>query len=633
MSFFTKRPSAKLGRLTRAAKVHGLARLKPDAGSGRRRVALVITACAAIAGIVVFTIAPAFASGTPFSDSTFNASNGDLTSSSSTLTHDWNPATTSPSYAGPLQAITCPGAPSPTVTGASGTNCGLDESSSSSDNIFTSGAKEDTACPSVTLSKPPPNKDDLVRIYTNQERGSTTGDQYVYLAWERTNLLGSAHMDFEFSQSQASPCSNGVNIPRTLGDFLVAFDFGGSGQPVLSLYTWASSGTCEISGDTPPCWVFTSDLSSSGDAQGEVNSTNVTDKNPPGNPRTLTGSVSSNGTISSTFGEAAVDLSAAGIFTGGCKRFGHVTLKSRSSGSSFNSELKDLIAPVPVSVNNCGSLLIHKTDGSGHGLAGATFTATPGSTSASGTTATSSTLTDEGSGYYCIDNMRLGQSTVVKETVAPPNYNVDPNSQTLTVSSAASCADRLAATNITADGSNFVDQPQVGAIKITKTGKDKNCTSSGTTDASTGLTCAGAGTAYVSAATFQILDGSGHSVGTASTASTGSDGVQCFHDVPIGSSYTVHESSAPTGWDKAPDQTNVAVTGNTTCASSPTAVSMVDKPLTTITVSTTSLAGTGVTNSTVKCVNETTFSSTPHTTSGLDPNTDTGYTCTIKIDP
>jgi hypothetical protein len=99
-------------------------------------------------------------------------------------------------------------------------------------------------------------------------------------------------------------------------------------------------------------------------ASASVNVANVNDYNPPvpgAGFNVLAGSTSNNGTISSTFGEAGIDLQAAGIFsTSVCEHFGDAWLKSRSSGSSFTSEMKDFIAPLPVNITNCGTIVIKK---------------------------------------------------------------------------------------------------------------------------------------------------------------------------------------------------------------------------------------------------------------------------------
>ena len=104
-----------------------------------------------------------------------------------------------------------------------------------------------------------------------------------------------------------------------------------------------------------------------------MNSANVTDHNPPGAPRTLVGEMKTSGpggsdvTISSTFGEAGINLSDSNIFPSNqCAHFGSAYVKSRSAGQSFTSELKDFIAPVPVNISNCGQVIIRKvTDPAG----------------------------------------------------------------------------------------------------------------------------------------------------------------------------------------------------------------------------------------------------------------------------
>jgi hypothetical protein len=595
----------------------------------------------AAAAFSVFFIVGASANVAP---STFNANDGNLIKEASPAGNtDWCNQTAT-QLAALTPANVCPtGSLAPNFSGKS------DKPSGSTDDAFGQGAKEDTACPTEVFGSIPPQKSDLSRFYTAHE--TVSGNTFLYLAWERTNILGNANMDFEFNQSKTK-CSNEPSasaVPvRTNGDLLVTYDFGGSGTPTLGLLFWLDGtskdpvdGTTEtvsqcFSANSFPCWGDHTSLNGS-NSEGSVNSTNVLDPINPGAPRTLIGD-SSGG----TFGEASINLSAVlpsvfGPNPTTCESFGSSYLKSRSS-SSFTAEQKDFIAPATVSLSNCGSLLIYKTDGT-NGLAGATFTATPGSTSSSGT-ATSSTFVDEGSGYYCLDNMLIGQSTVVQETAAPTGYNVDPNSQTITVSSSDSCATRLAANPIVADNAStpFVDTPQLGAIVITKTGKDKSCTGAGTPTAS----CAGPSSRYLGGAVFQLKDSQGN-VKYTSGSTDGTTGQVCISGVAPGS-YILHESTAPTGYSAGADQTGVSITGNTTCAgtgtSAPQTASVDDKPLTTITVSTTPEV-TGATTSTVKCVNstsggggtdtgETSAVATPHTTIDLVPGT---YTCTVVIDP
>lgn len=91
-----------------------------------------------------------------------------------------------------------------------------------------------------------------------------------------------------------------------------------------------------FSAQSLPCWGKHKVLSSATEAEGQVN------------------------TATGLFGEASINLTAAGVFPSGvCKAFGSAFVKSRSS-SSFAAELKDFIAPVPVNIDNCGSITINK---------------------------------------------------------------------------------------------------------------------------------------------------------------------------------------------------------------------------------------------------------------------------------
>lgn len=328
-------------------KPHGAAeigrvRLRPRVPSTRRARLLAVMTGASLAGLAAFMIASAGA--TLSGGSTFESGDGDLAPNTSTppAAHDWN---------SPIDTITCPA----TAPGA-GRNCGLDLVKSQADNAFGQGSKEDDVAPTVVTGQIPPSKDDLSRFYVNQEKAG--GNDYLYLAWERSNLLGSAHMDFEFNQSQ-TPSANGVTPVRTAGDLLIDFDFGGSGVPVLARHTWittGSSASCEAS-NSLPCW--DKGVALGANAESAVNSAPVVDTNPPDAPRTLDGNTK-NG-INSTFGEAGINLTGSGIFPPGvCEHFGSATLKSRSSGNSFTSELKDFIAPIQVNISNCGRLIIKK---------------------------------------------------------------------------------------------------------------------------------------------------------------------------------------------------------------------------------------------------------------------------------
>ena len=345
--------------------------------SRRRRWMYGATALLSVIAVLLIVSA----AGATLLGSTFNTTNGDLTSAS---LHDWNPPVTGVNL-GPVESIDCGTA---AQIPHAGTNCGTDLVKNTSDNSFGQGTKEDDLTPTVVSGQIPPNKDDLTRFYVNKEHRNVTGCapgtstpdscDYLYMAWERTNTLGSAHMDFEFNQKfcdvtapTATTCNTNNQTPlRSPGDVLITYDFGGSGTPVLGLLRWvdATNGTASdcFSANALPCWGKFKDLTAASEADGSVNGQNRTDNNPPSNPITLTGSTTLDTkgnvkSISSTFGEAGVNLTGANLFPQGtCFHLGSAYLKSRSSGSSFTSEIKDFIAPIPVNISNCGEVIIKK---------------------------------------------------------------------------------------------------------------------------------------------------------------------------------------------------------------------------------------------------------------------------------
>jgi hypothetical protein len=596
-------------------------------GSKRRRRFMWLLPLAAVAGLVFALSASAGAIGTAAS---FEDDDGNLVVNN-VANMDWN-GFSPVSWSG---TASTPNRLGSKVVSGWQFDGATDWAASTSDNGFKGGTKQDDNCAGVNAGKAP-NKDDLKRIYIAHK--TVGGHIYLMLAWVRipqNTTSASAHVAFEFNQgTTACPAGSDGLVQRSAGDLLIVYDFAGSttDNPILTLRQWVTSGACDISSDSAPCWGVATNLTAAGFAEAKVNTTATA----------LDIVAPSNETLGlNEFGEAGIDLTAAGIFTSGaCSSFGQAEGVSRSSGNSGSAAMEDLVGQIDVTISNCGSLLIHKTDGT-NGLAGATFSATPGTTNSSGVTAATTDFVDEGSGYYCLDNMKIGQSTLVHESAAPAGYNADATDQTIVVSNTASCATRLAATPIVADGSDFVDTLQLGAIKITKSGKDKSCTGVGTPDA----TCTAASTRRLNGAVFQLKSGSPSTVKytSAATSGTGSSaGVTCIDGVTPGS-YTLHESTVPTGYAAAADQT-VTIAANTTCAGTgtgaPLSVGVSDDPLTTITVSTTPTVA-GATTSTVKCVNsttppggtdtgETSAVATPHTTIALVPGT---YTCTVVIDP
>ena len=348
---------------------------------------------------------------------------------------------------------------------------GIDVASGSGDNSFGQGTKEDDTTPTVVAGSIPPNKSDLTRFYVANNTG-TNGHKYIYLAWERTNTLGSANMDFEINQlAQPDMTTLGlknVGATRSPGDLLVRYDFGGSGAPVLSLVKWLTGGTDgAVAGDCNasnalPCWGALPgatednidglndnqiDLTVSGFADGAVNACDPSVKKCTISTHDPIGNLD---LAAATFGEAGIDLTAAGVFPAGqCRNFGSAYLKSRSS-DSFTAETKDFIAPISINVNNCGSLTIKKVTNGGSGAFGFTSTNLADQTPSDASTTFTLATTGSGSGgaattsstyhgllantYDVAENTRTGWTL---DSIACVNADSTSHAATINVSSRA----------------------------------------------------------------------------------------------------------------------------------------------------------------------------------------------------
>ncbi|MDF2051815.1 hypothetical protein, partial [Arthrobacter sp. Cr_A7] len=225
-----------------------------------------------------------------------------------------------------------------------GKHTGIDKPSGKTDNAFGQGTKEDNAAATIVTGSVPPNKNDLTRFYEASEQ-ATNGDIFLYLGWERLVNIGNANLDFEINQEATegftASLTGPVTLNRTPGDLLINYDFGGSGTPTLGLNFWLTTENSETADDcysanSLPCWGNHLALGDATVAEGAVDP------------------------VTGLFGEAAINLTDAGVFQEGvCTAFGSAFVKSRSS-SSFTAELKDFIAPVDVEISNCGSITINK---------------------------------------------------------------------------------------------------------------------------------------------------------------------------------------------------------------------------------------------------------------------------------
>ncbi len=502
---------------------------------------------------------------------------------------------------------------------------GDDLPSGSSDNSFGQGTKEDDPNVTVVTGSIPPQKSDLTRFYVASEFASNSN--FLYLAWERSNVLGSANMDFEINQNQQPnlTTTGPKTLNRTAGDLLITFDFGGSGSPVLGLLTWVTTGATSqcFAANALPCWGNRVNLSAAGFADGAVNAVTVTDPIPPNAPVTL---------AAGKFGEAAVNLTAAGVFPPGtCRGFGSAFLKSRSS-ASFPAEVKDFIAPQPVSISNCGFInIIKHTDPRGINQDfGYTSTIPASATCSQDLTPDSFTLNDSAgvdptppitagtaNTEHC-SSVPAGTYTVT-EGADPANFAFESLVCTAENGGSFTTSGKTATITVAPDSTVtciYTNKIQLGAIQVTKTRKHA---------------ADGPGDHPQAGVSFTV---------NGVTKQTDANGVACFDGLPFGT-YTVHET-VPAGYHVDGNDKSVTVDNTATCSDSPyvgETVSFHNTPLTDITASVNSQVD-GGTSSTIVCTdsngNIVASGSTGANGDGsatapdLEPGT---YTCTVVIDP
>ena len=328
---------------------------------------------------------------------------------------------------------------------APGRSIGVDASQTSSDDSYKGGAKHDQLCPEAETGGIPPNKDDLTRLYVGSELVGP--NVFLYMAWERflnKESAASAHMGFEFNQSttQCAASTKSKNIVRTAGDILVLYDLEGGSKPTFELLFWVTSGSasqCKAASSLP-CW-GNGQLLGTNVADGSINTTApITDPVlAPGQTQSRTLD------FKHMFGEAAINLTAAGVFQPGtCRTFGRASLGSRSSGNSFVSTQKDFVAPIPVDLQNCGSIVIKKeTDPEENPNAG-TF----GYTTTGGLSPSTFSLQDDGTRTYSA--VQAGQYTVT-ENDPTPAYDLTGLSCSVSTGGSSTATTDLANRKVTID--------------------------------------------------------------------------------------------------------------------------------------------------------------------------------------
>lgn len=476
---------------------------------------------------------------------------------------------------------------------------GVDKPTGTTDNSFGQGAKEDNVNTTVVSGSIPNSKADLARFAI---AGEVIGnDTYMYLAWSRANQSGTVNFDFELNKlAQPDLTTPGAKtLNRSVNDLLINYAFqGGSNSPTLTRYHWNGTN-----------WVNDGVISSAC-SEGATNAATVSE-NLGGNPAV--------NRPAQQFGEASINMTCAGIVpSGACESFGSGYVKSRSS-TSFTSEIKDFIAPIPLNFSNCGKLTIVKNTNPRNLDQNFSYSTTGG---LDPSTFTLNDVNGAPGNTQVYTALHAGTYTVT-EGADPTGFAFN----NVTCSGTGAAADAsVSGRTVTADihagddiTCTYVNDQQLGAILVTKQ-STKN------------------GNPPLAGAKFSVTGPGSFS----QTLTTGADGTACVDGLVFGD-YTVTETAAPDGYNL--DDTsghNVTVNVNTTCSGSPQSVStgaFLDTPLTDISANATSQAADG-TKSHITCTDENNNvvgesaagNTDPADASATDLKPGT-YTCTIVIDP
>jgi hypothetical protein len=527
-----------------------------------------------VAATTTLTIVLAGSAGATLSGSTFEGNDGNLVVNGGAGAHDWD------------------NAPNLSV--------GVDLPTGTSDNSFGQGAKEDNVNTTVVTGSIPNSKADLARFAVAGEVIGT--DSYVYLAWSRENQSGTVNFDFELNAAaQPNLTTTGAKtLVRTNNDLLINYSFqGGSNTPTLTRYIWNGSS-----------W-GTGQAISSACSEGATNSVAVDD--------TL-----ASPTVSrppQQFGEAAINLTCAGIVPPGtCEPFSSAYVKSRSS-TSFNSEIKDFIAPISIGFSNCGSLTIIKhTDPrgldqsfsyttTGAGLSG--FSLNDNGNSGGG---------DSAGNTKTFTGLQAGTKTVT-EGANPAGFSFTSVTCTDSGGNSSSTSGKVATVTVAGGGSTtctYVNTQLKGAILVTKTAKHA---------------ASGSNVPVAQAGVDFTVNGV--------TKATDANGQACFDGLTFGAGGTAYDvtETVPTGYAADGLTTkSVTVDNNATCSDNPyggETVAFSNTPKTDVTITVNSQVD-GGTASTIECDNDGldgTSDANGDVTKSVTDQLPQTINCTITIDP
>lgn len=302
-----------------------------------------------------------------------------------------------------------------------------DPGSDPNDDVLTDGSKEndpDTWKYTTQAAALYPPKTDITRGYFASE--VTPSSAFMWLGFERAAAdgQGSANMNFEINQKTTSIVnSKGTSIPeRTNGDLLVTYDYDGGEKAVrIAVLEWVGTALAGVWQplNPPPDAAF-----------GDINTASVT----------RPGGIFGGGSVQKfRFGEAGLDM-GVGAFSSflKCPGLSSFYVKSRASGQTFNSALRDTTRPGTIDFSTCGSITVLKRDDASAPLDGATFEAwrdngdglfsTPTDTLA-GTCVTG----EEGTTGQCTFEQVEPGTYFIREIAAPEGFVLDPTVSQVTV--------------------------------------------------------------------------------------------------------------------------------------------------------------------------------------------------------
>ncbi len=302
-----------------------------------------------------------------------------------------------------------------------------------------------------------PSKDNLLRTYISsdiQQNSATLGLAFVRAGGSSSGPNGDTHVNFEldrgaitFDSAQANgPCPYVGRLP---GDLLLSFAFPGNGQATVTAYTW--------DGDN---WI---EFAIPG---GVVNLVAATD-----NAAAITAANDIGGADIPirAFGEAAINLVGLDALTPdpilSCPGFGHVSIRSRASGESFDSALQDHMGG-DLDLSTCGKVVVHKTDDAGTPLAGVNFGLYSSSADAQAHTNAVDTCVSIADGSCTFNKVPPGNYYVSETPPAPSGYGIDS-----TVVGPITVGFRQ---TVDVTSHTFVDPRDTGFVRVVKALVDQN---------------------------------------------------------------------------------------------------------------------------------------------------------------